>query len=348
MHLKKEVTLKELAGFINADISDEPDHIVNDISEPESADERSVVYLSNKKFIEKVNNSKAKAVLTSDKIASGSLTDKILLVSKDLEDSFNKLLEFFEYKEKFSPCISDKASIASGTAVSKDCRVEDFVAIKDGTSIEKNTIIHSFVYIGKNVKIGKNCTIHSNVSIYDGTVIGNNVIIHCNTVIGSDGFGYLQKEGRNIKVPQIGNVVIEDNVEIGSNTSIDRATIGSTVIRKGVKIDNLVQIAHNVTIGENSIIASQTGVSGSSTVGKNCILAGQVGVADHAHIEDNVIVGAKTGVPSRVVRSEEKMIFGTPGRTILKAKRIEAIAGKLPEFYQEFNELKKLVKDKLK
>ncbi len=343
MPQKKEISLKDLAVVIKARVTVQEDKIVDDILEPETADEKSIIYLSHKKYIDRINKSPAKVVLTSKDIPVDTVNNKILLISKDLQDSFNRLLNFFEYKNQFSHTISEKASISSDVKLAENIHIDDFVVIKEKSIIEDNTVLHSCVYIGNNVTIGKNCVIYPYVTLYDGTIIGNNVIIHGNTVIGSDGFGYLQKNNKNIKIPQIGNVIIEDNVEIGSNTSIDRATIGSTIIRKGVKIDNIVQIAHNVIIGENTIVASQTGISGSTTIGKNCILAGQAGIADHAIIEDNVIIGAKTGITSRVVKSEEKMLFGIPGKTILKAKRIESIISKLPEMYQEFNELKKIV-----
>ena len=346
MHKKEDIKLKALAEIIHANVTSDEDYIINDISEPDSADEKSVVYLSNKKYVEKINQSKAKVVLTSKKLPLELIKDKILLITKDPEDSFNKLVDFFKYKEELEFKISDKACIGKDVKIADKVFIDDNVVIKNNSEIRENTVIYACVFIGHNVVIGENCIIYPNVTIYDGTVIGSNVIIHSGTVIGSDGFGYNQKNGKNIKIPQIGNVIIEDNVEIGSNTSIDRATIGSTIIKKGVKIDNLVQIAHNVTVGENTIIASQTGISGSSIIGNNCILAGQVGIADHVIIEDNIIIGAKTGIPSRRVKSEEKMLFGIPGRTILKAKRIEAIVAKLPDIYKEFNEIKKLVKEK--
>ena len=346
MHNKKEIKLKALAKIIRANITNNEDYIINDVSEPETADEKSVVYLSNKKYVQKINQSKARVVLTSKNLPLELVKDKILLITDDPEDSFNKLVDFFKYKEELEFKISDKASIGKDVKIAGKVFIDDNVVIKNNSEVRENTVIYACVFIGHNVVIGRNCIIYPNVTIYDGTVIGNSVIIHSGTVIGSDGFGYNQKDRKNIKIPQIGNVIIEDNVEIGSNTSIDRATIGSTIIKKGVKIDNLVQIAHNVTVGENTIIASQTGISGSSIIGNNCILAGQVGIADHVIIEDNIIIGAKTGIPSRRVKSEEKMLFGIPGRPILKAKRIEAIVGKLPDIYQEFNEIKKLVKEK--
>ncbi len=345
MHKKKEIKLKELSEIINASVTGDENYIIDDISEPESADERSIIFFSNKRNLEKTKNSKAKAVLTSKNLPLDEIKDKILLIADDLEISFIKLLDFFQYKEAISFTISKKAVIGKNVKIEEKVHIDDNVVIKDNCSIAEGAVIYPSVCIGHDVAVGKGTIIYPNVTIYDGTVIGNNVIIHGGTVIGSDGFGYTKRDGKNIKIPHIGNVIIEDNVEIGSNSLIDRGSIGSTVIKKGVKIDDLVVVAHNVTIGENTVIVALTGISGSVTIGKNCILAGQVGVADHVVIEDNIIVGAKAGIPPfRVVKSKEKMIWGIPARPILKAKRISAIMSKLPEIYQEIIEIKKKIK----
>lgn len=347
MHLKKDISLEELADIVNVKIQGDKGYIVDDVTEISLANEKSVIYCAHKKYLDRVEKSKAKVVLVSEEMASSNINNKILLIAKDVEDSFELLINHFELKPDISFNISETVSIASDVQIADHVSISDFVCVGEKSKIGKDTIIYPSVTIGKSVSIGKKCIIHPNVVIYDGTQIGDNVIIHSGTVIGSDGYGYYQRDNIHKKIPQIGNVIIENDVEIGSNVSIDRATLGSTIIKKGVKIDNLVQIAHNVVIDENALIISQCGISGSTVIGKNCILAGQVGVADHAHIEDNVIVGAKTGVPSRTVKSEEKMVFGIPAKPILKAKRIEAIVAKLPEIYQEFTELKKeIIKEK--
>jgi len=333
MHKKISIKTGELAKLLNCQIIGDAELIINDIAEPESANENDIVVLLNKKFIDKVINSKSNAVLTKKEF---QINKKSVIISDDIEISFINLLKFFEEPIATFKTSKEKKSLISETVkIGKNVQIMENVIINAETIIGDNSIIFPNSYIGKKVKIGSNVIIYPNVTIYDGCSIGNNVIIHSGTVIGSDGFGYIQRDGKNIKIPQIGNVIIEDDVEIGANTTIDRATIGSTIIRKGVKIDNLVQIAHNVEIGENTIIAGQTGISGSSKIGRNCILAGQVGIADHAIIEDNVIVGAKTGVTSRVVKSEEKMVFGIPARPIMKAKRIEAALSILPEIIKE-------------
>lgn len=342
MHCKKDITLEKVAELINAKVESNYDFVINDITEPETADKNCIIYFANKRYTERINSSHAIVVLTSSELASLLNKDKIALITNNLQLSFIKLLEIFEDKDFFKPIVSQSANLNKNVKISENAVIHDYVTINENSKIGNNTIIYPHVYLGKNVEIGENCIIYPQVTVYNDTKIGNNVIIHAGAVIGCDGFGYSQIDRKNIKIPQIGNVVIGDNVEIGANTTIARSTIGSTLIKDGVKIDNLVQISHNVEIGDNSIIAALTGISGSTKIGKNCILLGQVGVADHATIEDNIIVGAKTGVPSRVVKSEEKMIFGAiPAKPILKAKRIEAVISKLPEFYQEFQELKK-------
>ncbi|MDD5065689.1 MAG: UDP-3-O-(3-hydroxymyristoyl)glucosamine N-acyltransferase [bacterium] len=348
MHLIKEIKLKDLAGSIGAVLLKETEYTVHDIAEPQTAGEKDIIYLADKKHKEAVLHSKACAVLTSPEFSRELPDDKIPLVSEKLQESIIRILTVFEDKDSPAPGVLERNIIDKSVKLGRDVKISPNVCLREDAAIGDGTVLYPFVYIGRRVRIGKKCIIMPGVTVYDGCCLGDNVIVHSGVVIGSDGFGYMQKDGKNIRIPHIGNVVIEDDVEIGANSTLDKATIRSTVIRKGVKIDNLVQIAHNVEIGENSIVAAQTGISGSSRIGKNCILLGQVGVADHAVIEDNVIVGAQTGVPSRTVRSDEKFIFGYPAKPLMQAKRIEAIVSKLPEFYKEFNELKKIVEEKLK
>lgn len=349
MHLKKEISLEELGRLINARPGREPGRTVSDISEWETASEKDIVYLADKKHIEAVNVSRAVAVLTSPRMAPSLDPGKTPLLAEDLEDSFIRLLDFFCDKTPVSfPRAAPPALVHPGAKIGGGVVLAPGVIVGENSSVGDGAVLHPQVCIGRNVRVGKNSVLMPHVTIYDGCVIGERAVIHSGVVIGSDGFGYRQKDGKNIKIPQIGHVIIEDDVEIGANTTIDRGTIGATVIHRGVKIDNLVQIAHNVEIGEGSVIASQTGISGSTKVGKNCILAGQAGIADHAVIEDSVIIGAQTGIPSRTVKSGEKFLFGSPGRPLMQAKRIEAVVSQLPELYQEFNALKKLIEEKLK
>ena len=231
-----------------------------------------------------------------------------------------------------------------------DAAIGKNVVVSAGCTIGENTKIFHNTTLAENVSIGNNCLIHSNVSIRENSKIGNNVIIHSGTVIGSDGFGYSTNEkGEYEKIPQIGNVIIEDDVEIGSNVSIDRAAIGSTIIKRGCKIDNLVQIAHNVVVGEHTVISSQTGVSGSTKVGNHCILAGQAGLVGHIELGDNVVITAQSGVSKSILKPGYYM--GSPAREIKTAQKLGAHLRNVPEYAKKISELEeevKKLKEKLK
>jgi len=241
-----------------------------------------------------------------------------------------------------TPGIHPTAVMAPDAQLAADCWVGPNVVIESGVTVGAATQLRAGVFLGAGVRVGAHCVLYPRVTVYSGAQIGNRVIVHSGAVIGSDGFGYVFAEGRQIKFPQLGKIVIEDDVEIGSNTTLDRGSLGSTVIGQGTKIDNLVQIAHNVKIGRHCIIASQTGISGSSEVGDYVVMAGQVGVGDHAHIEDRVIVGGQAGVlPGKIVRSGS-IVWGTPCRpmsefkkTIARMARLDALAEKVKKLEQQ-------------
>jgi UDP-3-O-[3-hydroxymyristoyl] glucosamine N-acyltransferase len=240
------------------------------------------------------------------------------------------------------PGIHPSAVVAADAQLAPDCSVGPNVVIENGVSVGAGTRLLPGVYLGQGVQVGSRCTLHPHVTVYPGAQIGNRVILHAGVVIGSDGFGYVFAEGRQVKFPQLGKIVIEDDVEIGSNTTLDRGSLGSTVIGQGTKIDNLVQIAHNVRIGRHCIIVSQTGISGSTEVGDYVVMAGQVGVGERAHIEDRVIIGGQAGVlPGKIVRSGS-VVWGTPSRpmsefkkTIARLARLDALAEKVKALEQQ-------------
>lgn len=273
---------------------------------------------------------KAGAVLVKEKLEGLSSTQ---IIVKNPAVSFYKLIEIFYPEDITSSHISDSAKIGRNVDIGDNVYVGDYVVIEDNVKIGKNTIIKPFSFIGKNTSIGENCLIHPHVVIYKDTIIGNNVIIHSGAVIASDGFGYYQEEGKHKKIKHIGKVIIEDEVEIGANTTIDRAMLDTTIIKRGTKIDNLVMIGHNCYIGENSILVSQVGIAGSCNIGKNVILAGQVGVADHINIGDNVIVTAKSGVANDLPANN---IYGSgiPSVEWKKWKKIIIYLHKLPEVFK--------------
>ena len=327
--------VKEIANFLNAiKVIGNEDTEISTLSSIENIIENSIFCISNDKYLETAINSKANAIVIKEELLNSikDYNNKIFIVHQNPKEAFIKLLYFmFEDKKYNLGTIKKSAIIDESADLDKNIYIADNVCIGKNAKILKGTIIEANVFIGDNVVIGENCKIYANVSIQDDSVIQNNVIIGSGTVIGNDGFGFFEVDGKQVKIPQRGNVVIEDNVEIGANVCIDRATLGSTIIRNGVKIDNLVQIAHNCDIGEHSIIVSQVGIAGSSKIGHHCILAGQVGLADHVTLGDRVVLGGQSGVMSNVKIDSNSTMLGSPAEDINK-EMIKLIASKkLPE-----------------
>ena len=312
---KGPYSLKKLADFTNDKIIGNSKLIINKISSIENADTKSITFIDNKKYLNKLSYTKASVCIVSEDVI-GKLSKKIklsFLVSKSPYLSYVKLLNiFYPHVNNFKGAEKLKVKISKSAYISKS------VDLKSNTIIGDNTIVNSFSSIGPNVYIGKNCYVGNNVSI-SNAYIGNNVNIQDGTIIGQDGFGYFFDGKKYIKVPQIGIVKIDNNVDIGCNCTIDRGSINFTEIKKGVKIDNLVHIAHNVVIGENTIIAGQTGIAGSSIIGKNVLMGGQVGISGHLYIKDNVQIGAQSGVTKNIEKNS--IVSGTPSvnlKTYLK------------------------------
>ncbi|MFH1867596.1 MAG: UDP-3-O-(3-hydroxymyristoyl)glucosamine N-acyltransferase [Candidatus Omnitrophota bacterium] len=330
-------TLKEIASIIGGEIVGDESVQINNVNGIREAQEGDITFLANPLYKPLLGQTKASAVITSREIKSAA---KPIIRTDNPSLAFSKAISIFKTdKEKTIPKGIDKAAIVAKDAVmGEGVAVCAYVVIEEGSQVGDGTVIYPHVYIGHNTKIGKNTKIYPNVSIREGSVIGDNVIIHSGTVIGSDGFGFVKVEGRYQKIPQTGTVAIEDDVEIGSNVSIDRARFGETVIGKGTKIDNLVQIAHNVRIGPNSIIVSQAGISGSSRLGKDVIVAGQVGIVGHVDIGDNVIIGAQSGVSKSVPANS--IVMGSPVKPMMEEKKILACMRKLPELLKTVRELK--------
>ncbi|MCS7231695.1 MAG: UDP-3-O-(3-hydroxymyristoyl)glucosamine N-acyltransferase [Elusimicrobiota bacterium] len=333
--------LKEIAKIIDGEIyGDENIEIIN-INEIENAQEREICVLRDIKKKDLLRNTKAAAVVVPQKIEDLKISQ---IVVDDIELAFIKLLNIvFEEKQKFYKGIHSTVILGYNVKIGKNVSIGPYCVIEENVEILDNTKITSFVYIGRNVKIGKNVIIYPNVTIKEDTIIGNNVIIHSGTVIGSDGFGYVKRDNTYKKIPQIGKVVIEDDVEIGANVTIDRATISETKIAKGTKIDNLVHIAHNVKIGENVLILAQVGIAGSSKIGKNSILAGQTGVIDHICVGENVVAGPRTGIVQDV--ESNKVVWGTPPVPFEEQKKIAIASRRLPRLLKEFSEIKKKIEE---
>lgn len=329
------MNIKYISKFLNAIkiLGDDNINIttlspINDISEG------SIVCVDNNKYIETALNSKASAIILREDLANTieDFKKKTAIIHANPKEAFIKLLYIlFEDKKYPLGTVESTAVIKDNAKIDKETYIGDNAHIGKNVKIAKGSVIESGVFLGDDVEIGENCIIHSNVSIHDRCIIKNNVIIGSSTVIGNDGFGFFEVNGKQMKIPQRGNVVIENDVEIGANVCIDRATLGSTIIREGVKIDNLVQIAHNCDIGEHSIIVSQVGIAGSSKLGHHCVLAGQVGLADHVTLGDRVILGGQSGVMSNVKIESNSIMLGSPAQRIDREKLKMIAEQKLPE-----------------
>jgi len=299
--------LSEIAKILNAEFIGEDVEILN-FTSLDMPKEKSLSVLSSKKMLELIDNPDIIAVVTTEKFRQ--YVSKPAIVVDEIKSAMIALTDIFYPSKKHVGYISDKAYISKSANLSDNVTVEPFAVIKEGVKIGNNSYIGANVFIGEDVEIGENTKIYPNVVIYEGCKIGDNVIIHSGVIVGADGFGYLNTPKGHIKIRQVGNVVIEDNVEIGSNCSIDRGTLSSTVIGEGTKIDNLVQIGHNVKIGKHCIIVSQTGIAGSTTIGNFVVIGGQVGIADHLNITDGVMVASKSGVMSDI--TEPGVYSGVP------------------------------------
>jgi UDP-3-O-[3-hydroxymyristoyl] glucosamine N-acyltransferase len=316
-----EFTAAQIAGFLKGTIEGDPDVKVSNLSKIDDGKPGTLTFLANPKYTPFIYTTEATViVVNSDFIATLPVAGTLIRV-EDAYSSFATLLEMFDPSKLVNTGISSLASIAPNAKMGEDVSVGDFSVIGKNVVIGKNAVIHPQVYIGNNVTIGEHCILYPGVKVYHDCIIGNRCTFHSGVIVGSDGFGFAPVAGNNYqKIPQLGNVIIEDQVEIGSNTTIDRATLGSTIIRNGVKLDNLIQVGHNAEIGENTVIAAQTGISGSTKIGKNCMIGGQVGIVGHITIADDVKIGAGSGIEASITQ-EGAMMLGAPAIEISKARR---------------------------
>jgi UDP-3-O-[3-hydroxymyristoyl] glucosamine N-acyltransferase len=327
------MTLKEFSDLVEGEIIGDPETEITGVAGIEEAGRGDITYLADKRYLRHLRGSNASCVIVREPLDGADIPQ---LRVRNPHYAFARALEFFYPQNPPAPGISDEAVISGTATLGKNVHVSPFVHIGDDVSIGEDSVILPGVYIGNGSKIGRSCFIHANVTIRERVFLGDRVIVHSGSVIGSDGFGYVLEGGAHYKIPQVGGVIIGDDVEIGSNVSIDRATIGNTTIGRGTKIDNLVQIAHNVTIGENSLLMSQVGIAGSSELGSFVILAGQAGVADHTTIDPGTIIAAQAGVVGHVVKGVYSGSPGIPHSTWLRA---QAIFTKLPELHKKIREL---------
>ncbi len=331
--------LKEIASRIGGSLLGDGEAEISGLSGLREAQEGDMAFLLNRGYEKYLAESKAGAVVV------GPSTDKKLLAGRNCVLAENPALAYMEAAALFQPVPrfpkgeSEGAIISPDAVVSPDAAVFPYVYVDAGAVIEKDVVLHPFCFVGRDVRIGEGTIVYPNVSIYDRTVIGKRVVIHAGAVLGADGYGYQWDGRKHRKIPQLGILEIGDDVEIGANTCIDRASLNKTVIGQGTKIDNLVQIAHNVVVGEQSIIVSQVGIAGSATLGKNVVLGGKAGVRDHVVVGDNVRAAGGTGITKDV--KENSDISGTPHMAHRDWLRLQAYLKKLPELFERIETLEK-------
>lgn len=335
-------TIKQIAGMLGGTIEGDPNIEINNIGKIEEATSGSIAFLANPKYEQYLYTTSASCVLISrDFVAEKPITTNLLRV-EDPYQAFTALLIEYEklITKKKDPHTHPTAHIHPTATLGKDLYISAYVKIGEGVSIGDGVEIHEGVIIEENTSIGAGTVLKAGVKIMKYSVIGDACKIEPNAVIGADGFGFApNSDGQYTKIPQIGNVVIENRVEIGANTTIDRATVGSTIIRTGVKLDNLIQIGHNVEVGEHTVIASQTGVAGSAKIGKRCMIGGQVGISGHNIIGDDVKIAAKSGLSGNFASGS--ILHGNPAYNSSDFVRSFVIFKRLPDFYREFQKLKK-------
>lgn len=334
-----EFSARQIADFLGGTVEGNPDVKVCSFSKIEEGKPGTLTFLANPKYEHYIYDTNASIVLVNNDFSPTEPVKATLIKVSNAYAALAMLLNMVEQSKTSKTGIDSTAFIAATATVGDDCYIGNFAYIGNNVQIGKNCQIYPHVYVGDNAKVGDNCILYPHVTIYNDCQVGNNCILHAGSVIGADGFGFAPEGEKYKKIPQLGNVIIEDDVEIGANTTIDRAVMDSTIIRQGVKLDNLVQIAHNVEVGENTVMAAQVGIAGSVKVGRHCMFGGQVGLAGHIHIADNVTFGAQAGVISHV--KESTTLLGAPAINAKNFMRSSAIFNRLPEVYRTIGQLQR-------
>lgn len=339
-----QFTAQQIGQLLNGTIEGNPEVAVNHLAKIEEGQQGSLSFLANPRYETFLYQSQASIIIVNEDLVLSQPVKSTLIRVKDAYSAFSVLLEKYNSVKLDKKGIEEPSFIHPSAKIGKDVYIGAFAYIGANAQIGDHSKIYPLSYVGDDVQIGKACTLFAGTKIYYECVLGDRVIIHAGTVIGSDGFGFAPlADGTYAKVSQIGNVIIEDDVEIGSNATIDRATMGSTLIRKGVKLDNLVQVAHNVEIGSNTVIAAQTGISGSAKVGENAVIGGQVGVAGHLSVAKGSQIQAKAGV-NRSITEEGKKWAGVPINSFNNNQRSQVVYQRLPELERRLEELEKQLK----
>ncbi len=335
-------TAQQIATLVHGSIEGDAQAKVKALSKIEESQDGDLCFLSNPKYEDYIYSSQASVVIVNESLTLKEAVKPTLIRVKDAYAAFAILLQTYETLKAGKTKKGEEgfSVVAANAVVDESAYIGSFTYISEGASVGKDTQIYPNSFIGENVHIGEHTTIYAGVIIYKDCVIGNNCIIHAGTIIGSDGFGFAPENGSFKKIPQIGNVVIEDHVEIGANCTIDRATMGSTRIKKGVKLDNLIQIAHNVEIGESTVIASQAGISGSSKLGKYCMVGGQAGIVGHISIADGTKINAQSGVAKEITLPETS-VTGSPAFDYRTSLKSQVVYRNLPDMLKRIEELEK-------
>lgn len=341
-----EYTARMIADFLQGEVEGNPDVRLSNVSKIEEGAPGTLTFLANPKYTKYIYTTNASAVLVDRKFKPEHVVRATLIRVDNPYQALAALLEMVESQTRADHRgIHELAYINQTASVGEGVYAGPFSVVSENVNIGNKVKLYPHVYIGENCRIGEGTILYPGVKVYHGCVIGANCIVHAGTVIGSDGFGFAPKSDSNYqKVPQIGNVVIEDNVEIGANTAIDRATMGSTILRKGVKLDNLIQIAHNVELGENTVMAGQSGIAGSTRIGKNCMMGGQVGIIGHLEIADNVKIAAQSGISSSI-KSEGEVVQGAPAFNFTRYQKSYVFFRKLPELHTRLEALEKELRE---
>jgi len=329
-------TAQELAHYLGAKLNGDANAKISGVASPERAAASDLIYVTTERHLARAAESRAACVVV---LAGLAIPGKTNLEVADPKFAFAKAAAWILAPQLAPVSIHPTAIIATDAKLAASVSVGPYTVIEDGAEVGAETSVGAFCFLGRGAKLGANCRLHPRVTLYAGVKIANGVEIHSGAVIGCDGFGYVFGEGRHWKFPQIGDVEIADNVEIGANTTIDRGSLDTTRLASGVKIDNLVQVAHNVQIAEHAIIAAQTGISGSSTLGRGVVVGGQVGIADHCTLEDGAVAGAQAGIPTGKTIRKGQTVWGTPARPLDRFKEQFAWFSRLPELGERIRRL---------
>ncbi len=330
------MTVQEIAGLVSGRVEGDADREIRGVAGLETAGPDELTFAEGAHALARAAQSRAGCILVPKAI---SVPGHTTLAVAHPKAAFIRAAEALRPPAAFPPGIHPTAVIAADAQLAVQASVGAYVVVEQGAKVGAGTRLEPGVFLGAGVRVGSQCVLHPRVTVYAGATIGNRVILHAGVVVGSDGFGYVFSEGRHLKFPQLGQVIIEDDVEIGSNTTVDRGSLGTTVIGQGTKIDNLVQIAHNVKVGRHCVIAAQTGISGSVEIGDYVVMGGQVGVGDRARIEDNVVIGGQAGILRGKIVRKGTTVWGTPARPLALFKRQYAHLSHLPRLAQKVEEL---------